>query len=179
MADARTTRTARNVTVRPSRGPRPALWYYRHDVAILRVMWNWFWLLLAKYAPWFRLKSFFLRRTGMTVHKGVALGYAAQPDLLFPQDITLEDDVTIGYNTTILCHGYLRDRVERGPVRVCTGAAVGADCTVLAGVTIGPGAVVAAKSLVNRDIPAHEVWGGVPAKRLGHVDDRLRPIEDA
>lgn len=178
MDEARATRAERNVKVRPSRGPRPALRYYRHDVSVLRVMWNWWWLSLAKYTPWFGVKTFFLRRTGMHVGKGVALGYAAQPDLLFPQDITLEDDVTIGYNTTILCHGYLRDRYERGSVVVRIGATVGADCTILAGVTIGAGAVVAAKSLVNRSVPADELWGGVPAQRLGTVED-LRPVSDA
>ena len=164
---------ARNVQVHPSRGPRPALWYYRRDAGLLRVAWNWSWLTLAKYTPWFRLKNLFLRATGMKVGRGVALGYAAQPDLLFPRDITLEDDCTVGYNTTILCHGYLHDRYERGPVRIGPRAAVGADCTILAGTTIGAGAVVAAGSLVNRDVPAGEFWAGVPARRLGTVAERL------
>ncbi len=168
---------ARRVTIHPSRGPRPALWYYRKDVWVVRVMWNWSWLTLAKYAPWFRLKNLFLRRTGMKVGKGVAVGYAAQPDLLFPHDITLEDDVTIGYNTTILCHGYLRDKYERGPVVVERGATVGADCTLLAGVTVGAGAVVSAKSLVNRDIPAGEMWGGVPVRPLSPPRGAVPPAE--
>lgn len=168
---------ARDVVISPGRGPRPALRYYRKDVPVLRVIWNWLWLSLAKYTPWFGLKNLFLRLTGMKVGKGVALGYAAQPDLLFPQDITLADDVTIGYNTTILCHGYLHDRYERGPVHVEPRAAVGADCTILAGVTIGAGAVVAAHSLVNRDVPAGEFWGGVPARRLGSVAERFPPLD--
>lgn len=169
---------ARNVTVHPSRGPRPALWYYRKDVGVPRVIWNWIWLSLAKYTPWFRLKNVFLRRTGMKVGRGVAVGYGAQPDLLFPGDITLEEDVTVGYNTTILCHGYLLDRYERGPVHVGQGAAVGADCTILAGVAIGAGAVVAAKSLVNRDVPPGTFWGGVPAREIGLADERFPPLPD-
>ena len=167
---------ARAVTVHPARGPRPALWYYRRDAGILRVGWNWFFLTLARGTPWFRLKNVFLRATGMKVGKGVAVAYAAQPDLLFPRDIHLEDDVTIGYNTTLLCHGYLRDRYERGPIVVKRGATVAADCTVLAGITIGEGAVVAAKSLVNTDIPAGELWGGVPARRLGTMAERFPPL---
>lgn len=142
-----------------------------------RVSWNWIWMALAKVTPWFRLKNLLLRRTGMKIGKGVAFGYGSQPDLLFPGDITIEDDVTIGYNTTILCHGYLTDRYERGPVTIEEGATVGADCTILAGVRIGRGAVVAAKSLVNRDVPAGAFWGGVPATSLGTVAERFPPLK--
>lgn len=169
--------TERNVVVRASRGERPALWYYRKDVPVVRVIWNWTFQSMAKFAPWFRLKNWLLRRTGMRIGKGVALGYGVQPDLLFPGEITVGNNATVGYNTTILCHGYLRDRYERGPVVVEDDVAVGADCTILAGVTIGRGAVVAAKSLVNRNIPPGEVWGGVPVKRIGSVKTRLRPID--
>ena len=37
---------------------------------------------------------------------------------------------------------------------------------VLQGVKIGDGAVVAAGAVVTKDIPANEVWGGVPAKKI-------------
>lgn len=39
--------------------------------------------------------------------------------------------------------------------------------TILKGVTIGDGAVVAANSLVNRDIPSNEIYGGSPARKIG------------
>lgn len=175
MANARGA-VRRSVTQTPSPGPRPALWYYRRDVPLYRVGWNWALLSLAKRSPWFRLKNLLFRMTGMNVAKGVAVAYNAQPDVLFPQDITLEEDVTVGYNTTILAHGYLRDRFERGPVVIERDAVVAADCTLLAGVTVGRGAVVAAGSLVNRDIPAGELWGGVPVRRLGTGAERFPPI---
>jgi acetyltransferase-like isoleucine patch superfamily enzyme len=138
---------------------------------------NWILMRLAGLSPFFRLKNLLLRGTGMRIGRGVALGYGVQPDLLFPHDITLEDDVTVGYGTTILCHGYLRDRYERGLVVVERGAAVGADCMILAGVQVGAGAVVAAKSLVNRDVPPGEFWGGVPAARIGSVPQRFPPLD--
>lgn len=168
---------SRRVTIHPAPGPRPALWYFRRDVPLVRAGWNWVFLSTAKRTPWFRLKNLLLRATGMKVGSGVAVAYNTQPDLLFPQDITLEDDVTVGYNTTILAHGHLRDRYERGPVVIERDAVVAADCTVLAGVTVGRGAVVAAGSLVNRDIPPGELWGGVPARRLGTVAERFPPLE--
>ena len=44
---------------------------------------------------------------------------------------------------------------------------LGVNTTVLKGVTIGKGAVVAAGAVVNKNIPPYEIWGGIPAKKLG------------
>lgn len=43
---------------------------------------------------------------------------------------------------------------------------IGHNSTIIAGVTIGAGSIVAAGSLVNKDIPPCEVWAGVPAKKI-------------
>ena len=43
---------------------------------------------------------------------------------------------------------------------------IGCDVTVIAGVTIGDGAIIGAGAVVTRDVPAYEIWGGVPAKRI-------------
>lgn len=45
---------------------------------------------------------------------------------------------------------------------------LGTGVTVLPGATIGDGAVVAAGAVVRGDVPSHEIWGGVPARRIGH-----------
>ena len=52
---------------------------------------------------------------------------------------------------------------------------VGNGCTILGGVTIGDGAVIAAGAVVTKDVPPCEVWGGVPARKL---KDRFKNIED-
>jgi maltose O-acetyltransferase len=44
---------------------------------------------------------------------------------------------------------------------------LGTHVVVLPGIRIGRGAIVAAGSVVNRDVPAYEIWGGVPAKFIG------------
>lgn len=43
---------------------------------------------------------------------------------------------------------------------------IGANVTILKGVKIGEGSIVAAGSVVTKDIPAYEIWGGVPARFL-------------
>lgn len=45
---------------------------------------------------------------------------------------------------------------------------IGANVVVLKGVVIETGAVIAAGAIVNKSIPAYEVWGGVPAKKIGN-----------
>lgn len=43
---------------------------------------------------------------------------------------------------------------------------IGVNSTIIAGVTIGKGSVIAASSLVNKDIPSCEIWGGIPARKI-------------
>lgn len=55
---------------------------------------------------------------------------------------------------------------------------VGARVVVLRGVRIGHGAVIAAGAVVTRDVPALEIWGGVPARRLRRrAVDAAEPVE--
>ncbi len=136
------------------------------DVGFFRVLWNTVWILLARYAPSFRLKNWMLRRTGAKIGKGVSFGFEATLDILYPQRITVGDSSVIGYASTILCHGYLVDTKQVGNVTIGERVSIGANCTVLPGVTVGDGAVIGAMSLVNKDVPPGEFWAGVPARKI-------------
>lgn len=50
------------------------------------------------------------------------------------------------------------------PITVEDGVWIGANCTILPGVTIGHGAVICAGSIITKDIPPNTLYGGVPAK---------------
>jgi maltose O-acetyltransferase len=86
--------------------------------------------------------------------------------------IAIGDRVRIGQQAMLITstHDYLSEPGVRGgplierEVVVGDGAWLGARCTILPGVTIGEGAVVAAGALVTKDVPSHTIVAGVPAR---------------
>ncbi len=162
------TRKARCVT-HPSAGPRASLWYFpRETGGGLRVLFNALCVYAARFAPGFGLKRFLYRMVGAKVAPHAAIGLGVTLDIFFPQDITIGDDATVGFNTTILAHEFMRSEWRRGPVVIGEGATIGANCTILPGVVVGDGATVSAMSLVNRDVPPGAFVGGVPIRLLGN-----------
>jgi acetyltransferase-like isoleucine patch superfamily enzyme len=89
--------------------------------------------------------------------------------------LRIGDDVFIGPNAT-----FTNDRFPRSKhydhvvleTHVGDGASIGANATVLPGVTIGARAMVGAGSVVTRDVPAGAVVVGNPARVVGSVGDR-------
>ena len=57
---------------------------------------------------------------------------------------------------------------ETAPITIGNDVWIASNCTILKGVTIGDGAVIAANSVVNKDVGENEIWGGSPAKHIGH-----------
>ena len=81
--------------------------------------------------------------------------------------VRVEDDVFIGPNTTF-CNDPLPRSKQRpdafSPVILKAGCSVGANVTLLPGVTVGAGSMIGAGSVVTRDIPDNELWLGNPAR---------------
>lgn len=57
---------------------------------------------------------------------------------------------------------------SRAKISIANDVWLGCNVIVLKGVTIATGAIVAAGAVVTKSIPAYEIWGGIPAKRIGH-----------
>ncbi len=115
----------------------------------------------------------------------------------------VENDVVIGNNVTIKCGVHIwdgitiEDNVQIGPSAVFTndkyprakqsyemqritikkGASIGANATILGGVTIGEYAMVGAGSVVTKDVPDGELWYGNPARSHGKAP-RIGPETD-
>lgn len=88
--------------------------------------------------------------------------------------VTIEDEVFVGPN--VVFTNDINPRVafkkppERFlPTRVKRGASIGANATIVCGVTIGEDAFVGAGSVVTLDVPAHALVLGNPARRVGWV----------
>ena len=145
-------------------GPLNSLQHWMDAKHPLRVMLNYAVIVMARIAPSLRLKSWLLRRLGVTIGEGVSWGLESTPDVFWPELVTVEDHAIVGYDVTLLCHEFLQDEYRTGEVVVGERAMIGAGAIVLPGVEIGEGAQVAANSLVTEDVPADATVAGVPAE---------------
>ncbi len=86
--------------------------------------------------------------------------------------VSLEDNVFIGPNVT-----FTNDYVPRSKMYpkvfkktlIKKGASIGANSTLIGGITIGEYALIGAGSVVTKDIPANTMWYGNPAKHKGYI----------
>jgi UDP-2-acetamido-3-amino-2,3-dideoxy-glucuronate N-acetyltransferase len=86
--------------------------------------------------------------------------------------VTVEDEVFLGPNMVFTNDPNPRVAFKKSasafkPTRVKRGASIGANVTVVCGVTIGAQAFVGAGSVVIRDVPSHALVVGNPARRVG------------
>lgn len=97
------------------------------------------------------------------------------------EGVTIEDYVFIGHGVMFINDLYPRSTNPDGsiqtaadwkcvPTLIRRGASIGSNSTILAGVTVGEGAIVGAGSVVTRDVPAYAIVAGVPARVLRKVD---------
>ena len=86
--------------------------------------------------------------------------------------VRIEDNVFIGPNVTFTNEHFSRskqypDHFEQTIIK--KGASLGANCTVIAGNTVGENALIGAGSVVTKDIPANSVWYGNPIRQRGYI----------
>ncbi len=97
--------------------------------------------------------------------------------------VTLEDDVFCGpsmvFTNVINPRAELSRRDEFKPTLVKRGTTIGANATVLCGVTLGKYSFVGAGAVVTKDVPAHALVAGNPARRIGWMSKSGERLDEA
>jgi UDP-2-acetamido-3-amino-2,3-dideoxy-glucuronate N-acetyltransferase len=95
--------------------------------------------------------------------------------------VTLEDDVFLGPSCVLTNVRNPRAGIDRRgrfePTTIRRGATVGANATVVCGLTVGRHAFIGAGAVVTRDVPDYALVLGVPGRRAGWVGRHGEPLD--
>jgi len=127
--------------------------------------------------------------SGAVIGKNVSMGQG----VFIGNKVTIGDNCKIQNNVSVYDNVHLEEGVFCGPSMVFTnvynprslierkdeyrdtivrkGASLGANCTIVCGVTIGIYAFIGAGAVVNKDVPAYALMVGVPAKQIGWMSE--------
>jgi len=140
---------------------------------------SWVYHVLAYSSPLPSWTIKFQRIRGVKIGKNCHISPYVLIDLLHPELIKIEDNVTISSNSMIFAHvnptaneflkkhGYPR---TTKPVLIKNGAVISVGCIIIAGVTIGENSIVGAGSVVSQDVPDYCVVIGNPARVVKKIE---------
>ncbi|MEF2095959.1 DapH/DapD/GlmU-related protein [Bacillus sp. CFBP9009] len=151
-----------------------SLWHVYKTVPFWKVVKNFMVIQLARYTPFLGMKNWLYRTfLHMKVGKQTSFALMVMPDVMFPEKISVGINTVIGYNTTILAHEYLIHEYRLGDVVIGDEVLIGANSTILPGLSIGNGAIVSAGTLVHKDVPEGAFVGGNPMKIIYTKEEML------
>lgn len=168
----------RNTERFPVKGAN-SLWQVYQTVSFWKVVKNFIIIELARYTPFLGMKNW-LYRTFLHMKVGEQTSFALMvlPDVMFPEKISVGRNTVIGYNTTILAHEYLIHEYRLGPVSIGSEVMIGANSTILPGVTIGDGAIVSAGTVVLKDVQPGTFVGGNPMRVIYNQKELAERLAD-
>lgn len=119
------------------------------------------------------------------IRKGVKIGNKVkiQAFSFIPEEVIIEDEVFIGPHVVFTNDLYPRATTVEGklkksddwkaiPTRICKSASIGANASILCGISIGEGAIIGAGSVVTKDVSPWTIVAGNPAKFLRKIKNR-------
>ena len=120
--------------------------------------------------------------TFVEIQKGASIGCNVKisSHTFICEGVHIEDGVFVGHGVMFINDIYPRAVTEEGklqtetdwhvvPTLIKRSASLGSNATILAGITIGEGALVGAGAVVTHDVPDYVIVAGVPARIIGDV----------
>lgn len=105
-----------------------------------------------------------LVKRGLTLGNNFQLEKGANIDAVFPKLIAIGNNVTLAKDVYVLAHDgstkKLLNYTRCSKTTLKDNVFVGTKSVIMPGVTIGKNSIIGACSLVNKDVPAGEIWGG-------------------
>jgi UDP-2-acetamido-3-amino-2,3-dideoxy-glucuronate N-acetyltransferase len=112
----------------------------------------------------------------------IGSGCKVQNNVSVYEGVTLEDDVFCGpsavFTNVRVARAFIERKHEFLSTLVRRGATIGANATIICGTTIGHYAMIAAGSVVTRDVPPHALVAGTPARFRGWVGKSGERLSD-
>jgi acetyltransferase-like isoleucine patch superfamily enzyme len=127
--------------------------------------------------PFSIARVFILRACGVTVGRGCYIGFNVICDTNYPELIRIGENVTISHNCMLITHtgtptksnlGNLYKRVAA--IDIGDGAWIGANSTVLPGVSVGEDCMIGAGSVVTSSTDPLSLWAGNPCRRIRSLE---------
>jgi UDP-2-acetamido-3-amino-2,3-dideoxy-glucuronate N-acetyltransferase len=119
----------------------------------------------------------------VVIASGVVLGdnVKVQNNVSVYTGVVCEDDVFLGpscvFTNIINPRSFISRKEEFQPTLVKKGASIGANATIICGITIGEYALIGAGAVVTKDVPDYALIVGNPGKQIGWVDKEGNTIE--
>lgn len=109
---------------------------------------------------------------GMDIHPTARISLKAHLDKTHPVGIHIGEYTTVTFGVAILAHDMARS--FQADTRIGKNCFIGAHSVILPGVTIGDSSIVAAGSVVNRDVPPGSIVAGNPARVIREGIETVR-----
>ena len=127
-----------------------------------------------------RIKS--LIKNGLIIGKNVTIEPTVMIDNNYPYLIKIGDNCSLAQGVKLLPHDattfkFLDSHTRLGKINIEDNVFIGTNTIILPGVTIGPNVLIAAGSLVNKDIPPNSCVAGIPARFYKKFDEFLKEMQ--
>lgn len=110
---------------------------------------------------------------GRNVHIGDRV--KVQNNVSIYEGVSIEDDVFVGpsvvFTNVINPRSFVERKQDYRKTKICRGASLGANCTIICGITVGNYALVGAGSVVTKDVLPFAIVAGNPSRQIGWTSE--------